>query len=331
MARFFLRSRSGGPESYDETWPVGREVVERLALPGITARDLLLKCRQLYDDCSRPGAEPPREGETPPAGAAPGRPVDREEAFARIFQSACDAELARPSDEIDDGVYGDGLLRVFDLAGALPGRAARGQERDVDLTVASGGSRVLVSVCNARHMTSLAARFRRLRDAGIPPGARRALLRDQRLSISPAAPRTREYLRALQDAGASFVRPSAECYAALAAMRRLLAEAAAGDLVVDGETVTHNAVKTWLSSHVPAAVRDLVDDIAEAPVDERDDTLDRLRDLLRGSWIVTLEDAARRSDLTQDTVWLLARRHADVFGTLAGPPPVVFLMPGATD
>ncbi|GIX48309.1 MAG: hypothetical protein KatS3mg131_2520 [Candidatus Tectimicrobiota bacterium] len=94
-------------------------------------------------------------------------------------------------------------------------------------------------------MTSLAARLRRLLglvQRGQLP--RLLLIRDRRLRDIPAtAKATRQYLKQLQESGQRLLRPSAEAYAALAAARRLLNEAEAGDLTVDGRDVSPGELK----------------------------------------------------------------------------------------
>ena len=101
---------------------------------------------------------------------------------------------------------------------------------------------------------SLARRFRRLRDEILPP-KQIVLVRDPRLPISAHAEKTQSYLRELTEAGVRFVRPSVEAISALQALRTLLAEAQAGDLEIDGETIEPSLVEAWLAEHLSESLQ----------------------------------------------------------------------------
>jgi hypothetical protein len=338
MARLFLRARADAPAAIpdpsDETWPITADVVERLALAGVTARALLLRCRQIYDERSQPEERQSPEAPAPiqsDARSYISRKHERAEggnSLERAFEEAYEEERARGADEIDDGILSDGLLRTFGILRPA-GSAERSAERDVTVRLTDGGSRVAIGVCNARHMTSVAAKLRRLGALVPVAGERLVLLRDARLSISPTAVATRRYLADLEARGTALVRSSPEAYAALAAIRRLLAEAAAGDLVIDGVSVAPETVQAWLSTSMPAAVRELVEQLFEESPASDDDWLDRLRGALDDAWVMSVEDASAKSALSAEAIWALATRHGNVIGTLAGPPAVVFLLPDA--
>jgi hypothetical protein len=266
------------------------------------------------------------------AEATPGRPSvaqqfpSRDAALADAYANAYDAARATGADAVDDGVLADGVLRTSHL---LEGRGAtirRAQQRDVDLIVEQGGRRTFVAICNARHMTSLAARLKRLQDVPRQAGDRLVIVRDARLPISPRAQRTREHLERVRAKGGAVLRSTPEAYAALAAIRSLLAASAAGDLVVDGETVAQETIEAWLSSNLPAPAVDLLEDLEEESPRHDDEGMDRLNDALAQCRITTLERVAALVELPPDAVWELATRHPDRVGTLSGPPRVLFLV-----
>jgi len=293
--------------------------VRLLALGGDKpARDVMQKCRELFEAAR--------------SGALPAAPVSAEERLREVWEAAFARERDTPRDVIDEGVYVDGLLRVCDLLGALS--AERSGTRDVDLFVGTPRGRTALSVCHAEHMTSLAARLRRL-DQALENGRieRLVLLRDGRLPISPGAKATRGHLDSLQARGALLVRPPAEAYAALAAVRALLAEASAGDLTVDGRTLPPEDLKTWLARNLPVVLRDLHDALVATtpgggPLDDADA---RLIEVVRAERVLDLDRAAQRAGITPAEAREALPRTGHAVGRLHGPPEVLFLHPDALE
>lgn len=303
----------------DALWPLSSADVRLLALGGDKpARDVMQKCRELFEAAR--------------SGALPAAPVSAEERLREVWEAALARERDTPRDVLDEGVYADGLLRVWDLLGTL--RAERSTTRDVDVFLDTPRGRTAVSVCHAGHMTSLAARLRRLEQA-LESGRiqRLVLLRDGRLPIAPTAKATHAHLERLQARGVLLLRPPAEAYAALAAIRALLAEAAAGDLAVDGRTLPPEDLKTWLARHLPAVLHDLHDALVAplpggGPVD---DTTLRLIEAVRAERVVALDGAAQRAGITPDEAREALPRSAHAVGRLHGPPEVLFMHPDALE
>jgi hypothetical protein len=138
---------------------------------------------------------------------------------------------------------------------------------------------------------------------------------------------TQERLRRLQETGHRFLRPPVETYAALAAARQLLAEAAAGDLAVEGQTVPPEELKTWLARHLPEALQSFLEAVVGEQVEPDQEALERLQELLQGQWILRVADVTVQLSFTEQWVASLAARYPQVIGYLAGPPGLVFLHP----
>jgi len=186
----------------DPLWPLERARIEVLVPPeGISPRRLLWNCRELFEERRRELSQPDTRPPLPP-------PRD---SFRECWEAAFEEELQRPQPKVDEGVYADGLLRLLDIVQPLGTRGERSRIRDVDLLIERGPDRIGVAICHAEHMTSLAARLRRLIDV-VQGGqlSRLLLIRDGRLPISPTATVTQERLRQLQEAGHRLIRPPNE-------------------------------------------------------------------------------------------------------------------------
>lgn len=133
------------------------------------------------------------------------------------------------------------------------------RSHDIQFTLAGAGPTLGFSICNQVNSNSLARRFRRLRDEILPP-KQIVLVRDPRLPISAHAEKTQSYLRELTEAGVRFVRPPVEAISALHALRTLLAEAQAGDLAIDGETIEPSLVEAWLAEHLSGSLQQFADE-----------------------------------------------------------------------
>jgi hypothetical protein len=300
---------------HDPLWPLAQGDLES-AIPagGIPARLLLNHCRDRFEAW--------RQGATPRAPA-----VAVDDALVGLWE----ARLAQVSGEAsDEGVMADGLLKVLDAR--APGRAKRGAQRDIDLVIAGAHGEVGVAICHAQSMRSLAARLKRLQTLAASGRFQRlVVLRDERLPVSASAKTCRERLAALESSGHAFLRPSEEAYAAIAAARTLLAEAAAGDLSVDGAPLAPEALKHWLAGHLDANTTALLDALDAPGSSASDETLSRIQEALAGRWMVPAADLARLLEIDEDALLRPIRSPQRLVGLLAGPPAVVFLRPEALE
>ncbi|HEY0157187.1 MAG TPA: ATP-binding protein [Thermoanaerobaculia bacterium] len=285
----------------DPVWPLTKSQIDLLSIPSVSARRLLMGCRELFDAWQQHVAVP-SEPVTAPAAT-----------LEEIWDATLDEERERPAPLIDDGVIIDGLVR------AAGGEHAT-KVRDIDVVVKRDGKTVAVAVCNAGNMTSLSSRLKRLGQLNAQKKFDEVVVvRDQRLPVKATAKAAQQRLRELAEGGARVVRLSAESYAALAALRRLLADAAAGDLTLDGRRVQPEELKAWLAQRTPAAVVEAVRSISgDTGVDtpSQQELASRVQELLAGRWLAPLEALAADAKLSLDDLRDVAARESDVFGMI---------------
>ena len=224
--------------------------------------------------------------------------------------------------------------------------------RGVELVLESRRGRILVSLCNQKNMTNLAAHLRRLRgqmaEQILEESARGKylLLRDVRLPISSTARRTREYREELLSQGFQWIEVTAEMVAAVEALRCLWSEAKAGDLANGGESLSESTVQDWIVANLSTRLLPLQElleailpnsappnlvppDLAPLdPLPELEDEFNLCEDigeLLVHHHLLSVEHLALLLDHDQATIEACARRHPERFGILSGPPPVLFL------
>jgi hypothetical protein len=281
------------------------------------AREVLLECRAMYDErkAALMAAQAP----------VPSKDVVPENTLADALGTAIAFQQCLP-DTIDDGVYEDGLVRALGMLApdAKVGAPPRPARKDVQVVVRRADRTSAISICNTRNMTSLAARFGHLlgfRDQF----DRLIVVRDARLPISPKAATTNARLAELQERGCTVVRPAAEAYAALAAVRRLLAEAAAGDLTLGARAVPVEELAVWLARNMPQPVRDLCADVLAQgePVDAS--ALAALQSLLQEEGLLELSSAAARAEVAEEAARQAASAHQEFLGYLPGPPELLYL------
>jgi hypothetical protein len=307
------------PPNADPVWPLTKSQVELLSIPVVSARTLLMRCRELFEAWQH------RTPETSDAPAAP-------QSLETIWDTTLDEERERPAPLIDDGVIIDGLVRAAATDRIKAERATK--IKDVDVVIDRDGAKIAVAVCNAENMTSLAARLRRLAQLNAQKKFDElVVVRDQRLPIKATAKAAQQRLRELAEGGARVVRLSAEAYAALAALRRLLADAAAGDLTLDGRPVQPEELKAWLAKNTPAPIIDAVRAVAGEAEDtpSQQELASRVQELLVGRWIVPLDTIAADARLSLDDLRDVAAREGSIFGVIRGERDLLFLRSSAIE
>lgn len=148
---------------------------------------------------------------------------------------------------------------VFDKCKEFASLAAT-EATPADVVLPGTRGKFEVAICNEKNMTSLAARFRKLRAWAKAPQREGSLivLRHAELEISSGAKKTREHLDALQRLGCKLIRLDAEPLAVLEALRSLMSDARSGDLSVRGETLEPAEVARWLVNETAAVMRPLM-------------------------------------------------------------------------
>jgi hypothetical protein len=174
-------------------------------------------------------------------------------------------------------------------------------------------------------MTSLAFQLKRLAE-GLKKGwyQNLVLIRDPRLPIRITAKKTNEYLAELKKQGARMLHPPVEVLAALDALRSLLAEAKAGDLASQGQTIGPDSLQKWLEENMPSALRDFMEDLSARTPDEDDFPLEALLALLEEQPLILLTAAAKQIEHPPLFLEAWVRRNPGLVGLLTGPPAILF-------
>jgi hypothetical protein len=217
---------------------------------------------------------------------------------------------------IVDDVLAHGLPVALQLLG---GRLEKEPPKHIDVAAECGGARVLVGFGNHTDMRSMAAWLRRLQPTSVL-----CVIRDAQRPISSGAKATMRYLEAINQAGGRFVRVETEALAALDAMRRLLSLATSGDLSLRGQTIPDQTVRDWLARNLPQEITKFAEEVLGGEACPPDN-MDILLELLGNHKILSLEEAARLTELPQQRIENYARMHPDRIGFFGGACPVVCL------
>ena len=297
-------------------WPLDadefRRSIEAETGHRMTARKVLSLCRHLFDQAKL----------TPIVC-----PVDRDAFLAEAWQERVE-ESIQCTDRADaDAVLAHGIPLLMTVADNGWRQDTQRDVRDIDVSLLdSNGRRLDISFCNQAHMTSLAARLRRLMQCVIADQlGDLVLLRHPNSPISRTARATRDRLKVLANRGVPLFHPSAEVLAALDAMRGLLSDAHAGDLANDAETIGPRAVEQWLRGNLPGCLSGLLAQLTN-PAEDRSAEPDGLLDLLAEEHIVRLGDAASTIGCDPDAVATWVQQNPSLVGLLQGPPSVLFQM-----
>jgi hypothetical protein len=306
---FELRQKNQRLETF---WPFSVEDIARMIPPeGLPARDLIRKARHRFDELKKVMSAPPPS-------------LDQQ--WSELFEK----ELQQPDIRLDEGVYEDGLLKMLQVKPPRGYHAKRGKDRDIHVLLQGGNEKIGVSVSNSENMTSLARHLGRLQElVGEKKITRLIFLRDARLPISPTATTTQQRLKDLARKGMQIIRPPAEAYAALNALRQLWNKAAENDLTIGDSTVSMGQLQQWLAEKTPGPLRELLEACHGTAISPPEELADKLIEILKGQWVISLENAAQKMALPEKKLARLVMEKSEVAGILAGPPVVLFLNPEA--
>jgi hypothetical protein len=274
-------------------WPLSENAIRPVFVANAApARKVISRCQDLFDLWRDGKIEEPK-------------PVEA------VLQEMYEARLQRIEPSEAEAAIRNGLPLVL-------GSLAVSNQRSFDFSLHGGKQQI--ALCNQANATSLAARLKKIGEAFNPAGGQRLLvLRDGRLRISPSARVTRQRVQSIEEKGGRFVPISQEAVEALAALRRLLADAQSGDLAYRGDPISATQVEQWIAGHLPPALEPLLSEL-EVP----DRLSPRLADLLAERKIISLEEAARELESRPEEVESCARRDPRLFGILGGGTPVLF-------
>jgi len=291
-------------------WPLDEDVLN--ADPDeIIARKLIHRAKEKFETA---------RGKPAPV------PLSLTESLAETFLS--NQERASQSNDhmASDDILLKGLPALLDLSGKNAP-----VDRDGPTTAStwaqSSVGRIPIYVCNQDNMNALGNRFKKILDEAKGQGegsegdlARVALVRDRRREISATAVKCRERLNQLQQRGARLVQASPEVMAALDALRNMLADAQAGDVLHRGEPVAVASVREWLAANVPAVLKEFLEEITEEGVA----FVPKLLEYVQQQCIVSLDQAAKEIGVPSEVIVGYVQRNAGKLVYLAGPPAVLF-------
>lgn len=291
-----------------------RTLVGRL---GCTPRALLDGAARLWDMKHGEGTPPP-----------PLPPLDRR--LDDEWQDRLEARRLANRNEDTEEILRDGVPRLVTVVEdgwtATDGKDVGGL--DYILAAPKQEARVGVKILQAEGRR-LATQLQRIVEAREKSAKfeRIVLLRDERLPIGRTAVKTREYLTELEKNEGVLAWVNPEAVAALDALRRLLADAASGDLDLSGEQVDQPTVLDWLRRNLPMPLRELADFVVAPSVEvDGGPTLvcERLQEYLSESPLASVDEAARAIDEPADRILAAAGERTDLFGLVRGDSAVIF-------
>jgi hypothetical protein len=296
-------------------WPLDegdiKKIFEDRPVPTVSAREIIGRCAQLFEAAT---GKPPKTFD---------RPADfLETEWQRRLERRATAGHPMDSDQI----LQHGLSGLTSLGHDWKLEDQDRSQSDIDLIMVSkAGRRIEISLCNQQNMTSLAFQLKRLAE-GLKKGwyQNLVLIRDPRLPIRITAKKTNEYLAELKKQGARMLHPPVEVLAALDALRSLLAEAKAGDLASQGQTIGPDSLQKWLEENMPSALRDFMEDLSARTPDEDDFPLEALLALLEEQPLILLTAAAKQIEHPPLFLEAWVRRNPGLVGLLTGPPAILF-------
>jgi hypothetical protein len=198
--------------------------------------------------------------------------------------------------------------------------------------VIEGRRKTAVSVRNEADGRSLTPKLKALlASTPRPDGAKVVVVRDPRLPIAKTAVKARDYLKALEERGASLLEPTVEALAALDALSSILSDSKSGDLANEDAPLEAGAVLAWLKSLRGGLsfepVEEFINELfADATVAPRGDEQD-LADLLSHEHVIEVGMAAQILRQSPEAVLELARRATRCL-VLEGPPQVLLDVAG---
>jgi hypothetical protein len=186
--------------------------------------------------------------------------------LANLWKERVEQSAVRSDVHEAESILGEGLPLLFQLTEKNWRLVRADDERDLHQVFEGPEGRIGLVHCTQMNMIKLAAHLRRLRDPNRGPKVRKlVLVRDPRLPISASAKKARAYLKDLKSAGAGYLQPSVEVFAALDALRSVLSDAKSGDLANGGDAVEPALVEDWLMGSLPQDLIDFAKEILASP------------------------------------------------------------------
>lgn len=291
-------------------WPFREDAIrsELMKAEAVTPRRLIEAARDLFEQL-RGGAAARARGNAGPY-------------LMQLLRTRIEQARSAPAPEGNESLL-DGLRRLMPLTGW---RNVEPRPQGIDLLLEKEQRRLAVVILNRPGLQGAAQRLRKIR-ANLPAGQVR-LFRAAALPLSPKAVKAREELTKLEQAGGRLVRVSSEAMAALEACRTLLADAAAGDLHKDGETLGRDFVAQWLGENLPDTLKELVGIVdpekGRSGREDGSELREALVELIREVKVTAVEDAAARLGVALEEVRRSADQIEDLVAAVGNPARVLF-------
>jgi hypothetical protein len=288
--------------AHSGSWPLAAEQIRKIFKDNAApARTILTRCKDLFDLWS-------------------GKESEKVEPLDTALQTMLDERFTKKDPAETEEILRNGLPLLTRSSGLK--HSVTGNRSPIDFTIGDG--QVAIAICNEANTRSLANHLRKISEARKQAqNSPLLMLRDARLPIPRTAKACNQRIASLQEQGGRVVTVSQEAVEALAALRRLLADAESGDLTHHGEPVGAGTVERWIAGHLPAALDRLVSEFG-TPSPGKSDLAPRLAALLAEKKMIKLEDAARSLEVTPGEVEECSRSDPRQFGFLGGSMPALF-------
>jgi hypothetical protein len=163
-------------------------------------------------------------------------------------------------------------------------------------------------------------------------GVSLVIVRDPRLPIAKTAVKAREYLKTLQERGASLVEPTVEALAAIDALASILGDAKSGDLANQESPLEAGAVLTWIKSLRTnlgfEPIEELASSLFNRPSVVANSEAQDLADLLSREHVIEVGAASQVLKQAPERVLELGRKAAGHCLILEGPPTLLLDVAG---
>lgn len=296
-------------------WPLNFDRLGVALKHAQTARRILGVCAEQFDDL-----QGIRRVETT-------EPLPLDELWREAFTNA----RARYSVDRTPAIIDHGLPMLLKLTAPEWKRGTDTGIPDADPLLRGPDGRIGIHLSFAKDMRSVWHPLKRLNKT-LQDGQLEKLLILRRADCPVSSPKAIEHLQGLLNAGARAISPTSEVIMALDALSQLLSAAKAGDLSTGGQTVEVETIQAWLKVNLPDDLRRFAEEVVKYPgVDGGGnppviDIAVRLAEILEERPILPLSEAAAELGSAEADLEAVARRRADAYGFVQGPPHVLFRM-----
>jgi hypothetical protein len=300
----------------DPLWPINAQELRSFFGPGdaLVARKVIFRARELFDaarGCR--GAE---------------QHISLEEFLGQELEKRRMVAITKNDTSQSESTLKDGLPLLLHGTGWTIAHTTPAM-RNFDLVANKVDRKIAIAVLGQENSTAIAKRLGRILEDKHTHGRQIVLVRDARLGFPKTAKVLRERVEKITSEGGILLEVLPEAVAALEALRSLLAEAEAGDLSNNGESIGGEFVERWMGKHMPAELDSILGRLS-SPLKGSEahdsDLRGLLADLIAERRVLSVPEAATELGRSQEEIASCARRHADSIGYLEGNPSALFFL-----